>query len=56
MHRDEFEIEPEAALFIDDVFGDESRIDDIVLIGRGAAGMAWYGIGVEDSAAESKGL
>jgi hypothetical protein len=56
MHRDEFEIQPKAAFFIHNVFGDESRIDDIALVGRRAAGMAGYGIGVEDSAAEPKGL
>jgi hypothetical protein len=46
MHCDEFEIKPEAVRFIHNVFGDESRIDDIALIGRCAAGMAGYGIGV----------
>jgi hypothetical protein len=56
MHCDEFEIKPEAAHFIHNVFGDESRIDDIALIGRCVAGMAGYGLGVEDPAAESKGL
>lgn len=56
MHRDEFQIESQASFFIHDVFGDESCVDDIALIGGRPLRMTWDCIGVEHTAAEPKRL
>ena len=54
MYGHKLEVQSKAAFFINDVFGDKSRIDDIALIGGRALRMAGNRIGVEHAAAEPK--
>jgi hypothetical protein len=51
---DEFEVEAQAVFFIENIFGDESRVDDIPLISRHCTRVARNGVRVEHASAEAK--